>query len=83
MQKDSLVAARNAQCPTHLVLGETLDVSQEDNLTLTRCQIVESRREQRGQSSRVETALTVVAPSVKRIGPLPLCIKPCGVNRME
>ena len=86
VQKDSLISARNAQCRTHLIVGETLDISQDDHLALTRCQVFESRCEYGHQSSRVESALTVVSPSIQRIGPMSLRVKaswdrPNGVTR--
>ena len=83
MQKDSLISARNAQCPTHLIVGETFDISQEDHLTLTRRQVFEGRCKERHQSSRVETALTVVSPSIERIGPMSFSVKTSGIDRME
>ena len=75
MQQDPLIATGDPEGRTGLIAREPFDIPQDEDLTLTRRQIIEGRVEDRRQGGGIETIVAVLGPALKRIGPLALRIE--------
>src|ERR1035438_5829707 len=83
MQQYPLISTSNPQSRTRLVVRESLDIAQDDDLALTCRQVVERGFEDRYPRSGIESVFAVLPPPFKWISPLALSVKAGRIDRMQ
>ena len=83
MQEYSLIADADPEGRACLVVGEPLDVAQNDHLALTRRQIVEGRNQHGHQLFSVQPRLEILLPPIQWVGPMPIDIETYWIDSMK